>query len=256
MTAPLIALGAFNEMAASHPIKPSGGTKPSVAKPATGPTLDDYQHARDLVVADEARRNGVSPHLAVAIARVENAGGQPWLVSPTGDVGLMQVNPRAHNLQASELVDPRINAREGTRILGAYIQRYGDLDTALRAYNGSLRNKSRGDQYVAKVKAALKDISGNQMLHIDIRGLTPSDRPQPPDAYVQALHDYEEVAFSGRFTPEMIAEQKKRFNTLTTHMVARRTAFNEQASRQLPARTQAQRPQKQVAPTGGVSAEQ
>lgn len=254
MTAPLIAFGAFNEMATANPIKPSGGAKPTAKPTAAAPSTADYEHARDLVVADEARRTGVLPHLAVAVARVENASGRPWVVGPTGDVGLMQVNPRAHNLSASELVDPRVNAREGSRILGAYIQRYGDLDTALRAYNGSLRNKTRGDQYVAKVKAQLKDLAGNQMLHQDIRGLAPSDRPQPPDPWVQALRDYEEVAFSGRFTPEMIAEQKKRFEKLTTHMVARRRAFDEQVSQQNASR--AQRRQGQVTSASGLSAEQ
>lgn len=259
MTAPLIALGAFNEMATANPIKPAA--RPAAAKTIKSPTGDtrtlaDYQHARDLVVADEARRSGVNPHLALAVARTENEAGTPWTIGPTGDVGLMQVNARANKLNVDDLQNPRTNAREGTRILRTFIHRYGDIDTALRAYNGSLRNKAKGDAYVAKVKAHMKDLVGNDALTTDIRGLTPSDSPQPPDAFVQAVRDYEDVAFSGRFTPEMIAQEKQRFEALTNHLVARRTRANEQASRRLPARTQAsRRPEDKVASSGGASAQ-
>jgi Transglycosylase SLT domain len=117
---------------------------------------------RDSVVTMEAQRQGVPALLALAVSKVEDDRGIPWVVSPGGDVGVMQVNPRAHpGHSMKKLADPGINAQVGVGILRHYKQRYGSWERALRAYNGALTHKASGDAYVAAVRRAMTALGGD-----------------------------------------------------------------------------------------------
>jgi soluble lytic murein transglycosylase-like protein len=64
-------------------------------------------------------------------------------VSPTGDIGLMQINPvnaPAFGVTTDQLYDPDTNIMIGTTILGQNINRYGLID-GLAAYNGGPANR-------------------------------------------------------------------------------------------------------------------
>jgi len=92
----------------------------------------------------ESRRNNLDPALVVAVIEVES-GGYPLAVSHVGAMGLMQLLPSTGQeiaerldiewLGADTLFDPIINVRLGTAYLSHLTKRYGDVDTALAAYN-------------------------------------------------------------------------------------------------------------------------
>ncbi|MCD4850140.1 LysM peptidoglycan-binding domain-containing protein [Arthrobacter sp. AK01] len=91
------------------------------------------------IVADTARRMGVSPSLAMAFAEQES-GFDQRAVSPANAIGTMQVIPSSGQW-ASDLVgrklnllDPYDNATAGVAIIRALIATSKDLDTAIAGY--------------------------------------------------------------------------------------------------------------------------
>ena len=91
------------------------------------------------IVADTARRMGVSPSLALAFAEQES-GFDQRAVSPANAIGTMQVIPSSGEW-ASDLVgrklnllDPYDNATAGVAIIRALVATSKDLDTAIAGY--------------------------------------------------------------------------------------------------------------------------
>ncbi|BCW47728.1 hypothetical protein StoSoilB13_00700 [Arthrobacter sp. StoSoilB13] len=91
------------------------------------------------IVADTARRMGVSPSLALAFAEQES-GFDQRAVSPANAIGTMQVIPSSGQW-ASDLVgrklnllDPYDNATAGVAIIRALIATSKDLDNAIAGY--------------------------------------------------------------------------------------------------------------------------
>ncbi|MGE0803688.1 MAG: transglycosylase SLT domain-containing protein [Lautropia sp.] len=99
--------------------------------------------ARAIVRAAEqaGRRHGVEPTLLLAIVETESSFDVASR-SGYGARGLMQVVPRHHPAEiaaiggADRLHDIELGVEVGARILAAYLQRSGDLPTALRRYSG------------------------------------------------------------------------------------------------------------------------
>jgi soluble lytic murein transglycosylase-like protein len=123
-----------------------------------GTTLTPSQW-RDRVVAQEARRAGVSPALAVAVSHVENWSGDRFAISRTGCcLGVMQVNvsvwSKAFLEECGEhsLTDVRTNACVGVMILRHYLHRTRSTHQALAAYYGEPWD---GARYVRKVERRL-----------------------------------------------------------------------------------------------------
>jgi soluble lytic murein transglycosylase-like protein len=91
-----------------------------------------------------ARAEGLDPNLVAAVALQESAYN-PLAVSSAGARGLLQVMPavgaelaRAVGLarfDASDLFDPAVNLRLGTRHLSDYRHRFGSIPLTLAAYN-------------------------------------------------------------------------------------------------------------------------
>ncbi len=92
----------------------------------------------------EARAHDLEPGLVVAVIEVES-GGYPLATSRVGAMGLMQLLPSTGRELADRLdiewkgpdtlFDPIVNVRLGTAYLRQLADRYGDVDTALAAYN-------------------------------------------------------------------------------------------------------------------------
>lgn len=64
----------------------------------------------------------------------------PEIISPDGDCGLMQINSINHEwleeqYRAADMLDPYQNVFCGIKMMGTFIQVYGDYNTALMAYN-------------------------------------------------------------------------------------------------------------------------
>lgn len=82
-----------------------------------------------------ARETGLDPELLKAVVAVES-NFDPGAVSPMGALGLMQLMPEtAKSLGVSDPFDPVQNVRAGTKYLRSMLDRFGDIELALAAYN-------------------------------------------------------------------------------------------------------------------------
>ncbi len=103
---------------------------------------DEVNVAR--AVVREAKRHGFDPALVLAVITVES-GGYNLAVSHVGAMGLMQLLPTTAEELARKLdldwrgpdslFDPVMNVRLGTAYIKHLADRYGDVTTALAAYN-------------------------------------------------------------------------------------------------------------------------
>lgn len=101
-------------------------------------------------VESSSREFGVDEDLIYAVIRTES-GFREEVESHAGAIGLMQLMPETFTwlqeslddevrYSADSLKDPAVNIRYGTYFLSWLLERYGDVGTALAAYNGGLSN--------------------------------------------------------------------------------------------------------------------
>lgn len=96
---------------------------------------EDDPSAYDALIEETARRHGVPPALVKAVVKAES-NFQRHAVSSKGAQGLMQLMPAtAAELGVQDAFDPAENIGAGTRYLRAMIDRFGDWELALAAYN-------------------------------------------------------------------------------------------------------------------------
>lgn len=125
----------------------------------SGETLEPVLAAAEVA----GRDRGIDPLLIVAIMAVESSFN-PRAVSSMGAQGLMQVIPRYHQDKIgtkrgkNALFDPEFNVHVGTQVLHEVLVRYGDMQRALQAYNGSLGDSSM--RYTRKIMAMKKRLVG------------------------------------------------------------------------------------------------
>lgn len=115
-----------------------------------------YQIPADLAgtIYDEAIAAGLDPELGFRLVRVESRF-DPRATSPVGAVGLVQVRLGTArwyypDLTLEQLYEPSTNLQIGFRYLRHLIDRYGELQLALLAYN-------RGPQRVADLMSEGQD---------------------------------------------------------------------------------------------------
>lgn len=99
------------------------------------PLSDSLQRYIYEICADE----NVSVTLVMAMIEHES-GFDPEAVSPTDDYGLMQINAVNHEwlkeeYRCADMMNPYQNVFCGISIISSYIDKYGELDKALMAYN-------------------------------------------------------------------------------------------------------------------------
>jgi LysM repeat protein len=119
--------------------------------PASMAALVAERRAVGRIILAEARRQGVPPAFALAVAWQES-GWQPRVVSYAGAVGVMQLLPSTGHWvgstmlgRAVDLWDPAQNVLAGVRLLRHYLLRYGgDRSLALAAY---YQGQSAADRY-------------------------------------------------------------------------------------------------------------
>lgn len=86
-------------------------------------------------IAAGAKRAGVDPALVAAVAQTES-GENPSARSPVGAQGVMQLMPEtARSLGVADPYDPVQNVRAGAAYLRTLLDRFGDLKSAVAAYN-------------------------------------------------------------------------------------------------------------------------
>ncbi len=87
------------------------------------------------LVASHAAREGLDAELVEAVIGAESAG-DPAALSAKGAMGLMQLMPAtALDLAVADPWDAEDNVRGGVTYLRRMLDRFGDLDRALAAYN-------------------------------------------------------------------------------------------------------------------------
>lgn len=136
------------------PEGPAQALRLEAVDPAVGAAAARLAESRVLVPAEigplaevlvaESRRRGFAPALVLAVIEVESRF-HPFAASDAGALGLMQVMPATGEALARELgidwrgertlFDPIANLRIGLAYLEQMRDRFGDLPTALAAYN-------------------------------------------------------------------------------------------------------------------------
>jgi transglycosylase-like protein with SLT domain len=123
-----------------------------VLKQTQRPEAEQERYAS--AIARSSVEKGLSPAVVSAIVVVES-GGNPLTVSPSGDLGLMQVNARIHarqfDFEKRNLLNPEENIDVGTSILRVMADRHGN-EKAIQAYNGLSPEKR---EYSVRVQAVL-----------------------------------------------------------------------------------------------------
>jgi soluble lytic murein transglycosylase-like protein len=91
--------------------------------------------AIDREVEQDSQTAGLDPKLVEAIIATESAF-DPDATSPSGARGLMQLMPQtAAALGINDPYDPAQNVRGGTRYLRSLLDRFGNVELAIAAYN-------------------------------------------------------------------------------------------------------------------------
>ena len=143
-----------------------------VLKQTQRPQAEQERYAS--AIARNAVEKGLSPAVVSAIVVVESSGN-PLTVSPSGDLGLMQVNARIHarqfDFEKRNLLNPEENIDVGTSILRAMADRHGN-DKAIQAYNGLLPEKR---EYSVRIQAVLARA-----------GFSPENEPVEPSSGILA----------------------------------------------------------------------
>ncbi len=124
---------------AAKPTENAIASKSAVNQSARRGRLEKYiAHIRE--AAQETR---LSEDLIRAVIKQES-GGDSTAVSPKGAAGLMQLMPdTARAVGVSDRFDPRENILGGARYLRQLVDRFGNLENALAAYNAGPGNVER-----------------------------------------------------------------------------------------------------------------
>jgi hypothetical protein len=119
----------------------------AIAKPSCAPTFSGQQLPAGTPFAAEitaaSRRFDLHPKLVAAVVEVES-DFKPYAVSRVGAGGLMQLMPSVWLAQrVANPYDPKTNLRLGCEHLRQLLDRFGDLQIALAAYNAGVATVER-----------------------------------------------------------------------------------------------------------------
>jgi hypothetical protein len=115
-------------------------------------TPQDIENWRPIITS-AAEKHGLDPDLLAALIEQESAG-DPKAVSTAGAGGLAQLMPgTAKDVGVSDRFNPEQSVMGGAQYLAQMLEKYGDVQTALQAYNagpGKVDKVLRGEDQFAK----------------------------------------------------------------------------------------------------------
>lgn len=114
-------------------------------------------------IYEAAAETKLDSALIASVIQAES-GGDPNAVSPAGAKGLMQLmDSTASEVGVSDTLNPRLNIRGGSRYLRRMLDRFGDLELALAAYNAGPGNVDRygGVPPFPETQAYIERVSSN-----------------------------------------------------------------------------------------------
>lgn len=139
-----------------------------------------YPLEYEAIIQGHARNYDLEPALLAAVV-YEESHFDARARSKTGAMGLMQLQPATakgiamrtggRRFRVSDLYDPEINVRYGSWYLRHLLDKYGDLRTALAAYNGGQGNVTRGVVY-EETRAYVDDVLETRDLYRRAYGST------------------------------------------------------------------------------------
>ncbi len=116
------------------------------------------------IIMKYAREYDLNPHIIRAIIEIESSYN-PSALSCSGACGLMQLKPgTAYDMGVRDYWNPEQNIKAGSKYIRLMLDKFGDLDTALAAYNqgpgtvqraGSKIPNATAKRYVQKFYNAL-----------------------------------------------------------------------------------------------------
>ena len=137
-------------LASPEPVEEDGTTDPIVDRAvryleARRSGLSEAEIAQvAATIVREANVHGIDPDLVMAVIHIESRGNT-FALSPVGAMGMMQIMPPTGEELAAQLdipwhgshtlFDPLVNVRMGIAYLRQLESRYGNMATALAAYN-------------------------------------------------------------------------------------------------------------------------
>ena len=140
-----------------------------------------YPLRYETIVRGHAQNYGLDPALLAGVIYVESRF-RPGATSPSGAIGLMQLLPATANgiatrtggarFRVADLYDPEINVRYGAWYLRHLFDKYGDVETALAAYNAGQRRvdewqrDDRGVPY-AETRAYIRHVLSAREVYAD-----------------------------------------------------------------------------------------
>ena len=125
-----------------------------------------------------ASEHSLDPYLVAGLIRAESHFRSD-AVSSAGAIGLMQIMPETgawiaqvigiEGYSGQDLSDPEINIRLGTWYLAYLVDRFGDMDTALMAYNAGPGNAERwissGDEAFVETEQYLQRVRKGERIY-------------------------------------------------------------------------------------------
>lgn len=189
----------FGVVESSAPAPGSGAPAPGrAAVPAPAPAgdpfpadlyeVDDSKYGR--LIREAALENGLDPALVRAVVKVES-DFNPRCVSRAGAQGLMQLMPvTAKEVGCDDPFDPAKNLRGGSRYLRKMIDRFGDLDLALAAYNAGPGRVERAGRKIPEIRETVNYVKKVNHYFGRFRAVAPPTVTRTTDLRRQAVAQY------------------------------------------------------------------
>ena len=138
---------------------------PQAPKPPLAPTIQGFHGATPSgqiydLVQKAVRKYNLNPALFAGMIQQESGWNPTQIGYDPNDVGIMQINKRAHpEVSQEQALDPTFAIPYGARLLRNYIDQMGSTRGGVAAYNVGVRGARRegplGQRYIENVKRNL-----------------------------------------------------------------------------------------------------